>query len=362
MRILAAMSGGVDSSVAALRLLEEGHEVIGLFMRSGVEAPLDVDPHRQGCCSAADAQIARGCAGILGIPFYALNFEDDFGRIIEDFVNAYAAGRTPNPCVRCNDWLKFGHLLDFARSVGAEAVATGHYADILVAPSGRRALCRPKDRDKDQTYYLAGLTQEQLEWARFPLANLEKSEVRSLAKKHGFPNAYKPESQEICFVPSGNYRSLVRDRRPDAMAPGEILDRSGKILGRHDGVAGFTIGQRRGLGISSEKPLYVLELDPAARTVVVGGREELASGGLVASGMNWMGASPPEVGESFSCRVQIRYRHRAVGASIACQERDRIEVYFEERQDAVTPGQTLVLYDLEDRVVLARGTIEGKNR
>ncbi|MBI3722513.1 tRNA 2-thiouridine(34) synthase MnmA, partial [bacterium] len=248
-RIVCALSGGVDSSVSAALLLEQGWDVIGLFMRSGVAG--GTTGEKQGCCSVEDALDARRVADLLGIPFYALNMKDEFGTVIDQFVSAYASGLTPNPCVLCNRTLKFGHVLSFAEKVGAEKVATGHYAKVGRLPSGRLALARPRDRRKDQTYVLAVLSQEQLARSVFPLGDLEKPEVRARARAIGLERvAEKKDSVEVCFVPGGDYRSLVRERLESAhpaRRSGDYVDRDGNVLGRHDGILGFTIGQRKGL-------------------------------------------------------------------------------------------------------------------
>ncbi|MBI4618530.1 MAG: tRNA 2-thiouridine(34) synthase MnmA [Planctomycetes bacterium] len=348
------MSGGVDSSVAAAILAAEGHEVIGLFMRLGHQPVSGVERSR-GCCSARDADDARRVAGILGIPFYSLNFEEEFGRIVDDFAGEYARARTPNPCVRCNQWLKFGRLLETARELGAEAVATGHYVR-RVDREGSLALARARDLSKDQSYYLFALGPGEIAAARFPVGDLEKSKVREVAREHGFPNADKPESQDICFVPDGDYRPVVQAVRPDSFRPGEIRDTSGRLLGTHSGVAAFTIGQRRGVGVAAGHPLYVVELDAETNTVVVGTRDELARGGLLAAGVLWTTGQVPAPGTELRCAAQVRYNHRPGDCTVRMDASGGAEVLFDRPESAVTPGQAVVFY--EGDVVLGGGWID----
>lgn len=353
-RIIVAMSGGVDSSVAAARLCEQGHDVVGLFMRLGggtADAGEPGDRHR-GCCSADDAADARYVAGQLGIPFYAINFADAFDRIIDYFADEYVRGRTPNPCVVCNDDLKFGRLLDYADLAGASTVATGHYAHVTNTPDGP-ALMRPADTTKDQTYFLFGLRRDVLSRVRFPLGEMTKDEVRDEARRRGFPNADKPDSVEICFVPDRNYARVVRERRPDAFTPGNVVDEGGELLGEHAGVAGYTIGQRRGLGIAVGSPVYVTEISAGSRTITLGPKPALLKRGLVASRANWL--CPPPDG-SLRVRAKIRYAHRAAAATVTPQTDGDLRVRFDEPQSAITPGQAVVFYD--DRRVLGGAWID----
>lgn len=348
-RVLVAMSGGVDSSVAAARLVDEGAEAIGLFMRLGSE-PVPGVARPRGCCSARDADDARRVAGRLGIPFYSLDFEEHFGRIIDDFVDEYARARTPNPCIRCNQWLKFGRLLGMAEDLGAESVATGHYVRI-----DRGSIARARDATKDQSYYLFSLAPEQRARARFPLGELTKDEVRAIARDLGLPTADKPESQDVCFVPGGDYREVVRARRPDALRPGPITDIEGNVLGEHPGVAAFTIGQRRGIGVAFGRPAYVVDLDPSTNTVVVGERAAILRRRLEASNVVW--SERPPAGP-LPCRAQIRHNHRAAPAIATAGPGRTLTVEFERPVEAVAPGQAVVLYCLADRRVLGGGWIE----
>jgi tRNA-specific 2-thiouridylase len=353
MRIVAAMSGGVDSSVAAALLVEQGHDVIGLSMQL-YGATAHGDGHLGGCCTPDDLQDARRVAAAVGFPHYVVNFEAQFREaVIDDFVAEYAAGRTPLPCAHCNSDLKFATLLDRARALGGTTVATGHYAQVERGPC-RWRLRRGADRDKDQSYFLFSLTQEQLASARFPVGALRKPEVREAARRLGLAVADKAESQEICFVPDGDYAAFVAERRPDVARTGAILDESGRTLGAHGGVHRFTVGQRKGLGMSAGVPLYVLNIDAAAGAVTVGPRASLERTGLFASRVNWISGEAP-AGWLPVC-AQIRHRHRAAPARIRALPDARAEVVFDEPQPAITPGQACVFYDGDE--VLGGGWIE----
>ncbi len=348
------MSGGVDSSVAAALLAEQGHEVVGLFMRIGQHTPEDTGDdatRHQGCCSAADSADARRVAGLLGLPFYALNFQTDFDRIIERFVDEYTRGRTPNPCVICNHDLKFGKLLRYADTIGAEYVATGHYARIL-REEGEFKLARARDRHKDQSYVLFGVEREVLRRTLFPLGDLTKDEVRTLARERGLAVHDKPDSTEICFVPDRDYARVVRERRPDVVRPGEVHDQHGAVVGTHEGVAHFTIGQRRGLRIAMGTPVYVTDLDAKTHTVTIGAKEDLLRRALRATDVNWL-VDPPT--DSFRAHAQIRYHHAAAPAVID-PDGDSFTVCFDTPQPAITPGQAVVLYNGD--TVLGGGWIE----
>lgn len=352
-RVVLAMSGGVDSSAAAVLLRNAGYDVIGLFMRSGATEEvcetstsllpvLDVKPHKQGCCSAVDAMDARRVADVLDIPFHALNFQDAFGRIKDYFADEYLAGRTPNPCVRCNNWLKFGRLWDFARQVGATKIASGHYARIVETDEGPR-LARGADRSKDQSYVLFGLERELLPHVLFPLGHLTKATIRDLARETGLRVADKPDSQEICFVPDNDYAGFLKRHRGEFDTAGELVDSAGKVLGRHGGYEQFTIGQRRGLGVAFGAPRFVVRIEPETKRVVIGTKEELGRDRLSAAEANWF-VSPPE-GE-FRCAAQIRYQHEPAGC-VARAAGDGFEVVFDEPQLGVAPGQACLLYDGE---------------
>lgn len=347
-RILVAMSGGVDSSVVAARLLEAGHEVLGVFMRNG-QKPGAARASRQGCCSVDDAQDARRVADRLGIPFYALDLSEPFDQLIAEFTQAYLLGRTPNPCIECNRRFKMGVLLRAADDFGATYVATGHYARI-VDRHGRLSVARGLDRAKDQSYVLFSLDQAALSRTRFPLGEMTKQQVRNEARRFRLPVAEKPESMEICFVPTGDYRDVLRERASGSLRPGPILDPSGIEIGRHEGTALFTIGQRRGLPSGQPHPLYVTRIEPETGAVHVGPRTSLMAAGLEASAAIWSGRVP-EVSQQFSATVQIRSHHRPVPAVVEVIEPTQFRVRFEDPQDAVTPGQAAVVYDGDSIVV-----------
>lgn len=348
-RILVAMSGGVDSSVAAGLLVEQGFDVVGAFMRNGVKAN-PARSHRQGCCGLDDASDARRVADRLGIPFYALNFEDAFEELIGDFVHAYAEGRTPNPCIECNRKFKMGALLHLARRLDASAVATGHYARIE-RRADRWCVAQGADVDKDQSYVLFGLDQDVLEHTRLPLGHLTKREVRRHARRLELPVAEKPESMEICFVPTGDYRDVLRERAGDVLRPGPIVDQSGVVIGRHDGTASFTIGQRRGLPGGQRDPIYVTALDPETATVTVGDKGDLLRTRFVVRDVVWSGEAPPPRGTVLRGRMQIRAHHEPVPAAVTAVGDDTLDVVLDAPVEAVTPGQAAVLYG-EDRVLV----------
>lgn len=378
-RVLLAMSGGVDSSVAAVLLREQGHEVIGCFMRLGspgesldnleraddacrVQSPAAAPaapvapaapaaptaPARvplkiahQGCCSINDAADARLVAAHLGIPFYVVNFKRDFGRIMDYFVAEYDAGRTPNPCVRCNDWLKFGKLHDYAHELGADFVASGHYAQVVRGPCGEIALCRGVDLAKDQSYVLFGTPRDRLARMLLPIGGMHKPAVRALAQARGLPVFDKPDSQEICFVPDNDYAGFVERRSSSGLQPGPVLDLAGTVIGEHGGHQRFTIGQRRGVRIAKGEPVYVVAKDAAANTITVGPREALLAAGCVAAECNWL--EDPH-SEWRACEAKVRYNAAPVPAR-ARSVGGRLEVLFAEPQAAVAPGQAVVCFD-----------------
>ncbi|HEX2443088.1 MAG TPA: tRNA 2-thiouridine(34) synthase MnmA [Vicinamibacterales bacterium] len=353
MRIVVAMSGGVDSSVAAARLASEGHEVVGLSMQ--------LYDQRQGdlqfgsCCTIDDLHDARRVARSLGIPHYIVNFEREFNeRVLSNFIGEYTLGRTPIPCVHCNGDLKFAALLDRARGLEAEAVATGHYARVERDESGGYLLLRGADHSKDQSYFLFTLTQGQLASARFPVGDMTKDDVRAAARALGLSVAEKPDSQELCFVAGGDHAAFVEQHAPELVGAGVIADRDGRVLGRHDGTHRFTIGQRKGLGLSTGLPLYVVDIDAADRRVVVGPRDALERRTLTASEVNWISGRTPSTPVRASAR--IRYRHREADATITPLPDSRARVDFIEPQSAITPGQAVVFYDGE--MVLGGGWID----
>jgi tRNA-specific 2-thiouridylase len=407
-RVVLAMSGGVDSSAAALLLKEQGHEVIGLFMRSGATddstcatgdglLPIVTAPARkQGCCSASDAADARRVADALDIPFHALNFADAFGRIKDYFADEYLAGRTPNPCVMCNNWLKFGRLWDFARQVGADYVASGHYARVREVVSGqvsgarnqasgvRRqasgvrgsevgahqssratprgyqmpsalptagespfALFRGCDLAKDQSYVLFGVRRELLAHILYPVGDYTKAAIRDLARRAGLRTADKRDSQEICFIPDNDYGAFLDRYRGPQETAGELVDTAGNVVGRHRGYQHFTIGQRRGLGVTFGEPRFVVRIEPHTCRVVLGTKADLGRRHLEAERLNWLIADvPPRI----RCAAQIRYQHTPATCEVELTGDDRLRVTFEEPQQGIAPGQAVVLYE-GDRVL-----------
>jgi tRNA-specific 2-thiouridylase len=363
--IAVAMSGGVDSSTVAAMLARAGeasrNSVVGLTLQlwdqtrlAGKHGIPDA-PKAGRCCSLDDVYDARRVAEHLGIPYYMVNQQERFEEaVVRPFVAEYLAGRTPIPCSLCNNHLKFDQLLRTAQSIGAERIATGHYAvNEFDQQRGRWILKRPADLAKDQTYFLFGLTQDQLARTLFPLGSLSKPEVRELARQHGLALAEKPDSQEICFIPGGDYKQfltayLEEQGRELPETAGELVAPNGEVLGRHEGIFNFTVGQRKGLGISSPTPLYVLNIDPATHRVTLGADEELATKTLRARGLNWI--SIPALNGSMRVRVKIRHRHEPAWATLEPVGDDEVMATFDEAQRAVTPGQSAVFYDGDEVV------------
>jgi tRNA-specific 2-thiouridylase len=362
------MSGGVDSSVAAWLLREAGHEVIGVFMRHGepavtacatesaatshdsgsqASASLPVVStnlsHKQGCCTASDAQDARRVADRLDIPFYAIDFQAEFSRIIDYFIDEYTAARTPNPCVMCNNWIKFGRLFDYADGVDAQYVATGHYARLVRDEAGGTPqLCRGVDPTKDQSYVLFGIEPGLLPRMLLPVGGFHKSEIRRMAHDIGMRVADKKDSQEICFVPEGDHAAFIRHKRGASTTAGEVVTSDGVVVGTHDGLDRFTVGQRKGLGIALGEPRFVVRLESETNRVVLGAKEELARGELTANRSNWL-VAPPKA--PHACTVKIRYNAPPVAGTVVALAEDRLAVCFDEPQYAVAPGQAVVCYD-----------------
>ncbi|MGV3483106.1 MAG: tRNA 2-thiouridine(34) synthase MnmA [Planctomycetaceae bacterium] len=363
-RVVLAMSGGVDSSVAAHLLLEAGHEVVGVFMRhgeasanackienvaSGLTLPVVTAhdaggraDHKQGCCSATDAADARRVAAKLKIPFYSLDLQSDFRRIVDYFVDDYMSGRTPNPCVKCNHWIKFGRLFDFAEGVEAEYVATGHYARLERDDTGSW-LCRGLDGKKDQSYALFGIAPDRLARMLLPVGDYEKPKIRELAAQIGLNVAAKKDSQEICFVTQGHHSDFVKARRGEmsASTAGPIVTIDGKHVGNHDGYEAYTVGQRKGLGIAMGEPHFVVRIEPESRQVVIGPRQAMMRRGLVAHEANWFIAPPSG---PLRCQVQIRYNADAADAWVSVNELNQFTVEFDVAEAGVAPGQAAVIY------------------
>ena len=337
-KVLVAMSGGVDSSAAAALLLEEGCDVVGVFMC--LKRPEGVQLAPRGCCSPADASDAARVAEMLGIELIRLPVSDEFEWIVENFAAEYARGRTPNPCVHCNARIKFGRLFDLADSIGAKYVATGHHAR-MSRFDGRPAVMRAQDRGKDQSYALFAVGRERLDRILFPIGGLEsKRQVRDIARRMGLHVHDKRDSQEVCFVPDGDYAALLRSRAPQALREGDIVTGAGQVVGRHGGYGRFTIGQRRGLGVAAGEPRYVTRIAPATATVTIGPREEVMGTHLAAAGANWHCDVPAE----FDATVQIRYNHAGADGVVRLTGAAGFEVEFRRPVEAITPGQAAVVY------------------
>lgn len=346
------MSGGVDSSVAAYLMREAGFDCVGVQMKlfENEDAGLS---RESACCSLESAEDARRVAFGLDMPFYVWNFSDEFRcEVIDRFAAAYAAGRTPNPCIDCNRYLKFGALLRRARALGFDALATGHYARVEKS-DGQYLLKKAADETKDQSYVLYMLSQAELSLLRLPLGELRKSETRQIAARQGFAVARKPDSQDLCFAPDGDYAAAAERALGRTFVPGDFVDTEGRVLGRHAGIGRYTLGQRRGLGISNEAPLYVCGIEPAENRVVLGGPEALLSRTLEANDFNWIAGRAPD--GPLRARAKVRYRQPEQPATVTPTGPDSVRVVFDEAQRAITPGQIVVLYDGD--IVLGGGTI-----
>lgn len=345
------MSGGVDSSLAALLMKEKGYECIGCTMKLYENEDAGIEKTKT-CCSLDDVEDARNVACLLDMPFYVFNFTERFRtQVIDRFVQSYEEGRTPNPCIDCNRYMKFDKLYERAKLMGCEYIVTGHYARIE-KEDGKFFLKKALDETKDQTYVLYTLTQDQLAHTMFPLGDLTKRTVRNIAEKNGFINANKPDSQDICFVPDGDYASVIEKYTGRICMPGNFVDTEGNIMGRHKGIIHYTLGQRKGLGIAAGKPVYVCEIRPQTREVVLGNPEDLMSRDVYVSDFNWISGNAP--GGRIRCTAKVRYRQSEQPAVLSV-EGDIVHIVFDQPQRAITPGQAAVVYDGD--VVLGGGTI-----
>ncbi|MCY3778837.1 MAG: tRNA 2-thiouridine(34) synthase MnmA [Chloroflexi bacterium] len=341
-RVVVAMSGGVDSSVAAALLVEAGYEVIGMMMRLWSDPALGGTEHNR-CCTPGQMSDARRVADKLGIPFYVLDTKDIFRQtVVQYFIDQHREGFTPNPCLECNRRIRFDWLLGNALALDADYLATGHYARITPGDQGGWLLRRGLDEDKDQSYVLSVMGQDQLGRALFPVGEYPKSEVRALAAQFGFDVASKKDSQDLCFLGESDYRDFLRLHAPDVIAPGPIVNSEGDVLGEHQGLANYTIGQRKGLGISASEPLYVLAMNDIRNALVVGTRDQLGRDQLTADQVNWVSGAPPAA--SFRADVKIRYRAQPQPAMIEVLDSDEIDVSFDQPQRDISPGQAAVLY------------------
>ena len=351
-KVLIAMSGGVDSSVAAFLMKEQGCQCIGATMKLFHNEDIGVK-RTKTCCSLEDVEDARSVAFRLGIPYYVFNFSDDFkGQVIDRFIAAYERGATPNPCIDCNRYLKFERLYERARILGCDAIVTGHYARIE-QENGRWLLKKSLDESKDQSYVLYSLTQEQLAHTRLPLGAMHKSETRRIAEEQGFYNADKPDSQDICFVPDGDYAGFITRFTGHDCPAGDFVDEEGHVLGRHKGIVHYTVGQRKGLGIAADAPLYVKQIDAAFNRVVLSGNESLFSRELTANDFNWIAYDVPP--RELRASARVRYHQREQAATVTVLGDGRVHLVFDEPQRAITPGQAVVLYDGD--TLLGGGTI-----
>ena len=337
------MSGGVDSSVVAGLLVEQGYDVIGITMRLGHHDSIEPDADKPSCCGVEGIMDARRVAARLKIPYYPVNYEEQFGeKVVDYFTSEYLLGRTPNPCVMCNQELKFGKLMQLADELDADYVATGHFARVD-KPNGRYRLHRGTDASKDQSYVLFSLSQGQLAKTLLPLGDMTKTEVRSLAHRYGLLNADKPESQEICFIPDDNYKRFLKERVDDSIQPGKIVTKDGDELGEHGGTPFYTVGQRKGLGIAHHEPLYVLETFPKTNTVVVGSADDLLRTECVVERINWLSIAEPD--DAIRATIKIRYKDHGGSATITALPDNCARVVFDEPRRAITPGQAAVFYD-----------------
>lgn len=355
-KVVVGMSGGVDSSVTAYLLKQQGYDVIGVTMQIWQEEADRIIEENGGCCGLSAVEDARRVAAKLDIPYYVMNFRDVFKeKVIDNFISEYEKGRTPNPCIVCNRYVKWEVLLDRALALGADYIATGHYAKVTRLDNGRYAIAKAAADRKDQTYALYNLNQHQLAHTLMPLGDFDKDQTRQIAAKIGLSVAGKPDSQDICFVPDGDYQSFIENYTKRKMTEGNFVDRTGKVLGRHKGIGAYTIGQRKGLNLSMGHPVFVTAIDPVKNEIVIGENEDLFRRSLYASHLNLMAC--PSMNEPKRLTAKIRYAHRAASCIAVQMDSDRLYVCFDEPQRAITAGQAVVLYDGD--IVVGGGIIEG---
>ncbi len=356
-KVVVGMSGGVDSSVAAYLLIEEGYDVMGVTMQIWQDEDLDIMQEEGGCCGLSAVDDARRIAKSLDIPYYVMNFREDFKKnVIDYFVKEYKEGRTPNPCIACNRYVKWESLLTRSLGIGADYIATGHYAKVVKLDNGRYALKQSKTIKKDQTYALYNLTQEQLSKTLMPVGDYTKDEIRKIAEKISVRMANKPDSQEICFVPDDDYAGFIESYSGDTFKSGNFVDLSGNVLGTHKGIIHYTIGQRKGLGLNLGRPGFVVEINPDTREIVIGINEDVFSKGCIINKVNLMSISKIEGEMEFTGK--IRYSHKPAKCKVSMIDDENMKCVFEENQRAITPGQALVIYDGD--VVVGGGTIVSK--
>jgi len=353
-KVVVGMSGGVDSSVAAYLLKEQGYDVVGVTMQIWQDEDPDAVEENGGCCGLSAVDDARRVARALDIPYYVMNFKDDFKKFVIDyFVDEYKNGRTPNPCIACNRYVKWESLLTRSMGIGADFIATGHYAKVVQLDNGRYALKQSKTARKDQTYALYNLTQEQLSKTLMPVGDYTKDEIREIAENISTRMANKPDSQEICFVPDDDYAGFIKEHSGDTFEAGNFIDMTGKVIGRHKGIIHYTIGQRKGLGLNLGRPGFVVDINPETRDITVGTDDDVFSAGAIVDRVNLMAVE--SLDRTIKVKAKVRYSHKPAICQVRMLDEERMECIFEEKQRAITPGQALVLYDGE--IVLGGGTI-----
>lgn len=355
-KVIVGMSGGVDSSVAAMLLKKQGYDVIGVTMQIWQDEETALQEENGGCCGLSAVDDARRVANQLDIPYYVMNFKKEFKEwVMDDFAHEYFRGRTPNPCIRCNRYVKWEALLHRSLSIGGDYIATGHYAKVVKLPNGRYTLKKAPSR-KDQTYALYNLTQEQLEKTLMPVGDYTKDEIRAMAEEMGLFVASKPDSQDICFIPDGDYQKFLFEYTGKKMPQGNFVDKTGKVLGTHEGITHYTIGQRKGLNLAMGHPVFVTEIRPESNEVVIGENTDVFKSVLTATDVNWMMIEPPKMGEKIRVWAKVRYAHQGASATVYRTEDEKLVCEFDEPQRAITPGQALVMYDGE--YVVGGGIIE----